>query len=74
MKYVENNHGKNLQVIQKAWPDWWTDGFGSAARETAAAREAQSEMNITTGLFSMAAILGFRRSGRMPDRANPEII
>ena len=58
MHYIEKNHGDELDTFQKAWPDWWTDGFGSAARETAAIREAQSEMNITTGLLSMSSVLG----------------
>jgi hypothetical protein len=58
MQYIETNHGTELESIQKAWPDWWTDGFGSAARETAAAREAQTEMNITTALLSMSSVLG----------------
>ena len=58
MKTIESNHGEKLDTIQKAWPDWWTDGFGSAARETAAVREAQSEMNITSGLLSIGTVLG----------------
>jgi hypothetical protein len=58
MRSIENNHGTELEEISKAWPDWWTDGFGSAARETAAVREAQAEMNITMRLLSMAAVLG----------------
>lgn len=68
MKYVGNNHGSELELIQKAWPDWWTDGFGSAARETAAAREAQTQMNITSGLLSMAAILGTKMNAKVLDR------
>lgn len=58
MHKIETEHGAELELIQKAWPDWWTDGFGSAARETAAARETQTGMNITTGLLSMAAAFG----------------
>ena len=34
--------GKNWPVHRQAWPDWWTDGFGSAARETAASRETHA--------------------------------
>ncbi len=58
MEYVEKNHSENLPVFRAAWPDWWTDGFGSAARETAAARKTQSEMTATMGLLSMASMLG----------------
>ena len=58
MEYIDTHHGDELETYQKAWPDWWTDGFGSAARETAAIREAQSEMNVTTGLLAMSTAFG----------------
>lgn len=58
MEHIENNHSHELEIYQKAWPDWWTDGFGSAARETAAIREAQAQMTVTTGLLSMGWLLG----------------
>jgi len=58
MEYIEKNHGEELPAFRVAWPDWWTDGFGSAARETAAARKTQSEMTATMGLLSMALMLG----------------
>jgi len=56
--YVEQEHGKELAVHRQAWPDWWTDGFGSAARETAAARETESAMQVSEGLLALAALLG----------------
>lgn len=56
--YVEQEHGKELEVHRQAWPDWWTDGFGSAARETAASRETHSGMQVTEALLGMAAIRG----------------
>ncbi|MGD9328096.1 MAG: glycoside hydrolase family 38 C-terminal domain-containing protein [Cyclobacteriaceae bacterium] len=58
MEYIDTHHGDELETYQKAWPDWWTDGFGSAARETAAIREAQTEMNVTTGLLAMSTAFG----------------
>jgi len=58
MEYIDTHHGNELETFQKAWPDWWTDGFGSAARETAAIREAQTEMNVTTSLLAMSTALG----------------
>ena len=58
LSYVEQEHGKELAVHRQAWPDWWTDGFGSAARETAAARETETAMQVTQGLLAMASILG----------------
>ncbi len=56
--YIEREHGRELTVLRQAWPDWWTDGFGSAARETGAARETESAMQVTQGLLAVAAILG----------------
>lgn len=65
MQYTEKNYGHELKTHQKAWPDWWTDGFGSAARETAAIREAQSEMNVTTGLLTMSYLMGSEIKNRI---------
>jgi hypothetical protein len=56
--YVEKEHGNELAVHRQAWPDWWTDGFGSAARETAAAREMHTAMQVNDSLLAMAAVLG----------------
>lgn len=57
-EYVEKSHAGELSVHRQAWPDWWTDGFGSAARETAAARETQAAMQVNEGLLAIAAALG----------------
>jgi alpha-mannosidase len=58
IRKIEKEHSTNLPVIQAAWPDWWADGFGSAARETAESRRVQGEINANCGLLSMAALLG----------------
>lgn len=58
LSYVEKEHGQELEVHRQAWPDWWTDGFGSAARETAAARETETAVQVSQGLLSIASILG----------------
>ncbi len=58
LEYVEKEHGKELAVHRQAWPDWWTDGFGSAARETAASRETHTALQVTEGLLAMAALRG----------------
>jgi len=58
LSYVENNHADELETYRVAWPDWWTDGFGSAARETAESRRIHKAVNIDQGLFSMAKLLG----------------
>lgn len=58
MVYLEKNENDHLAVQKVAWPDWWTDGFGSAMNETKAARITQAEMISNTGLLSMARMLG----------------
>lgn len=57
MEYIESNHGDDVAVQRVSWPDWWTDGAGSAMLETKATRTIQSEMIATTGLASMAQLL-----------------
>lgn len=56
--YIKSHHADTLPVYRAAWPDWWTDGFGSAARETSEARATHTEMQVTDSLLAMAALLG----------------
>ncbi|RMG58878.1 MAG: glycosyl hydrolase family 38 [Bacteroidetes bacterium] len=65
---VEARHGAELPVYRVAWPDWWTDGFGSAAREVAATREAHTDMLAHQGLLSMAHLLGSPLPEGLQDR------
>ena len=58
LSWVEREQADKLAVHRQAWPDWWTDGFGSAARETAAARETETATQINHGLLAMASLLG----------------
>ncbi len=58
LDYIEKNHAGELPVHRQAWPDWWTDGFGSAARETAASRETHADMQVSEGLLAIASVLG----------------
>lgn len=62
MDYMSARHGSVLPVYRRAWPDWWSDGFGSAARETGAIRVTHAGMQANQGLLSMAALLGARVS------------
>ena len=55
---METRHGAEFEVIRGAWPDWWTDGFGAAAREVAATRQAAAELLATNGGLTMAALQG----------------
>ncbi len=56
--HVEAHHADELPVHRQAWPDWWTDGFGSAARETAESREVHAAMQTIQGLLAMGRLLG----------------
>ena len=68
LQYVEKHHADELLVYRTAWPDWWTDGFGSAARETAASRETHVAMQVNDGLFSIASLLGVKIPSETMDR------
>jgi len=57
---MENEHSREFPVIRGAWPDWWTDGFGSAARETSVTRKAAASFKANTGALSMAAVAGIK--------------
>jgi hypothetical protein len=54
LENIDREYGDDLPVYRAAYPDWWTDGFGSAARETAASRKTQSDLVTIEGMLSMA--------------------
>ncbi len=56
--YIEKNDASKLPTYQLAWPDWWTDGAGSCALETAYVRNTQTDFIANQGLMSMAKLLG----------------
>lgn len=56
--YIDKNEAAKLPTYQRAWPDWWTDGVGSCALETAYVRNTQADFIANQGLMSMAMILG----------------
>jgi hypothetical protein len=58
LSYMEKEHSQEMPVIRGAWPDWWMDGFGSAALETAFARMAHEDLLANLGLMSMARMMG----------------
>ena len=41
-----------------AWPDWWTDGFGSGAREAAVSRVTHSDIIANQAGLAFAQLLG----------------
>lgn len=56
--YVDKNHADEIESKRVAWPDWWTDGFGSAMKETKIARSAHTQMLANMGLLAMAQASG----------------
>ncbi len=66
---IEANYADDLVEIKAHWPDWWTDGFASGAREVAAARNAHVEMIASQGGLAMAKLLG----AKMPDGVRERI-
>ncbi len=58
LEMVEKEYGASLPVYRAAFPDYWTDGFGSAARETAASRKTQADADVVDGMLSMALLGG----------------
>ena len=58
LEYVEKNYADKLPVYRNAWLDWWTDGFGSSARETAEIRKTQNMKQVDDGLFAMVSMMG----------------
>jgi alpha-mannosidase len=68
LQYVEKTQAASLPVHRQAWPDWWTDGFGSAALETAEVRDTHAAMQINAGLFAIASGLGSALPAGWADR------
>jgi len=58
MLFLDDNHADDIPVQEVAWPDWWTDGVGSAANETKVVRNTHVEVASSEAIFSMATLLG----------------
>ncbi len=67
--FIDEQHANEIPVHEVAWPDWWTDGTGSAANETKVVRNTQAEISSTTALLSMALLMG----ANLPGNINEEI-
>lgn len=57
-KSVETEYADRIETIRGAWPDWWTDGFASGAREAAISRITHSDIIATQGGLSFSKMLG----------------
>ncbi|TAJ15486.1 glycosyl hydrolase family 38 [Marinilabiliaceae bacterium JC017] len=66
---IEARHSDDLPVYRGAWPDWWTDGFASGAREAAASRQTHTDLIAYQGALSIAAMMG----SKMPEGINDRI-
>ncbi|MEN8202357.1 MAG: glycoside hydrolase family 38 C-terminal domain-containing protein [Bacteroidota bacterium] len=58
MVFLDESHADEIPAQKVAWPDWWTDGVGSAANETKVVRNTHAEIASSETLLSMARILG----------------
>ena len=68
-KTVENKYANQIETIRGAWPDWWTDGFASGAREAAVSRITHSDVIANQGALSLARLLG----AGLPKNINEQI-
>lgn len=66
-EYIENNHANELPVYRNAWLDWWSDGFGSSARETAEVRKTQNMKQVDEGIYSMILMMGGEIGNKVHD-------
>lgn len=67
-KEVESKYADKLQTIRGAWPDWWTDGFASGAREAAVSRLTHSDAIATQGGLALAKMMGAQLPGNVNQR------
>lgn len=58
IKTVERDYAGRIPVIRGAWPDWWTDGFASGAREAAVSRTTHSHAIAGQGGLALAKLAG----------------
>lgn len=68
-KEVETKYANKIQTIRGAWPDWWTDGFGSGAREAAISRITHSDVIADQAGLSFAHMMG----AKLPQDINRQI-
>ncbi|NVK53042.1 MAG: glycosyl hydrolase family 38 [Flavobacteriaceae bacterium] len=70
MIHLEKSNSVKLSTKKVAWPDWWTDGFGSAMNETKTSRKTHSNMIATTGLLALAQAKGAKVSSELLSEIN----
>jgi hypothetical protein len=65
---MEKNHSGEFPIVRGAWPDWWTDGFGASARESATTRVASSTLTANVAGLSMASVAGVKLPEEIDER------
>jgi hypothetical protein len=68
MDDISGRYAAQMPVYRVAYPDWWTDGFGSAARETAASRRTHADMITIEGMLAMAVLKDKALPAHVPDK------
>lgn len=58
MIFLDEEHGEEIPEKEVAWPDWWTDGVGSAANETKEVRKTHVNIAAITTLLAMGKSQG----------------
>jgi len=58
MMFLDEYHADEIPAQEVAWPDWWTDGVGSAANETKVVRNTHVEVASSEAVLSMVRLLG----------------
>ncbi|MDE6316825.1 MAG: glycosyl hydrolase family 38 [Muribaculaceae bacterium] len=69
-KTVENKYSDKIDTIRGAWPDWWTDGFASGAREAAVSRATHSAIIANQNALAMCKLQGAALPGDINRRIN----
>ena len=67
-EHMERDHSKEFPVIRGAWPDWWTDGFGASARESAITRAASSTLSANVAGLSIASASGIKLPAKTAEK------
>ncbi len=65
---METKYGPEFETIRGAWPDWWTDGFGTSAREVTAIRNAQVESASDNAALTMASIANLKLPAKIDEK------
>ncbi len=67
-EHMEKDHAGEFPVVRGAWPDWWTDGFGASARESATTRVASSTLSANVAGLAMASAAGIKLPAKTDEK------